>query len=121
LTQLVNDLLFSTVAALNVFPLSHTKSTPHGYFKQPFLSFSSFAEKEHPVGAVGQAGNEHCGVVGTTPLPPLLPPFFFIIFITNGFFLCNNDDVPVAFPPFNVARSSNISSIASLFASIIVA
>ena len=62
-TQSVNDLLSSTLAALNVFPLSHTKSTPHGYFKQPFVSFSSFAEKEHPVGAVGQAGNEHCGVI----------------------------------------------------------
>ena len=102
------------MVALYVFPLSHTKFSPHGCFKQPFSSFSPLCEKEHPSGAFGQLGSIHVDVVG------LLPLFFFIAFAIIGFFLCNKEAASVALLPFEVARPSNMASIASLFDSTIV-
>ena len=99
-----------------VFPLSHTKFSPHGCFKQPFSSFSPLCEKEHPSGTFGQLAFIHVDVVGLLPLP-----FFFIIFAIIGFFSCNKKAASVALLPLEVARPSNMASIASLFDSTIVA
>ena len=108
-TQSCNILPFA-VAALYVFPLSHTKFSPHGCFKQPFSSFSPLCEKEHPSGAFGQLGSIHVDVVGLLALL-----FFFIAFAIIGFFLCNKEAASVALLPFEVARPSNMASIPSLF------